>query len=69
MRLQFVIIAIITASEAISHLATHKFPEDSTPILVFSVISIIVLTAMSIYKLYLNECAPLSAGTRLAIEL
>lgn len=51
----FVAIAIITAGQAISHLAHHKFPEDSTPILVFSVISIVTLTAMSVYKMYLNK--------------
>ena len=55
--MQFIIIAIITAGDAISHLAEHKFPEDSMPILVFSVISILVLTAMGIYKVHLNKCA------------
>ena len=57
MLLQFIAIAIITGGDAISHLAEHKFPEDSTSILVFSTISIVVLTAMGIYKIHLNKCA------------
>ena len=54
-RLQFIVISIITAADAIDHLAKHKTPDDSTAILVLSVVSIVVLTAMGIYKLYLNK--------------
>ena len=52
---QFIVISIITAGDAIDHLAKHKTPDDSTPILVLSVVSIVVLTAMGIYKIYLNK--------------
>jgi hypothetical protein len=52
---QFIVISIITAADAIDHLAKHKTPDDSTAILVLSVVSIVVLTAMGVYKLYLNK--------------
>ncbi len=55
---QFILISVITAADAIDHLAKHKTPDDSTSILVLSAVSIVVLTAMGIYKIYLNKCAP-----------
>ena len=56
---QFILISVITAADAIDHLAKHKTPDDSTSILVLSAVSIVVLTAMGVYKIYLNKCAPL----------
>jgi Co/Zn/Cd efflux system component len=51
----FIVIAIITGGDAISHLVQHKSPDDSTVVLAFAVISIVVLTAFGIYKLWVNK--------------
>lgn len=51
----FIVIAIITGGDAISHLVQHKSPEDSTVVLAFAVISIAVLFAFGVYKLFINK--------------
>lgn len=52
---QFIIVSVITCIDAIEHLATGKRPENSTLIIAFSVVTMLLLGAIGCIKWWLNS--------------